>query len=188
MATQTTLLSFDQFMDLPDQEGVLRELDEGALIEMANPSFGHGQVIVELAALLRNFLDQSGLEFRTSTNTGFHLGPDTVRAPDLCLVRASRLEAMPVRRGARVGAPDLAVEVVSPSETALDLRRKVEQYLHAGAVAVWELYVDARLVLVYRRSGETLRLTSGQTLQEPELLPGLALPVDKIFAGVTISS
>lgn len=184
MATQTSLLTFEQFMDLPDQEGVRRELDEGALIEMPNPSFAHGSAVSELAHLLLTYRDQSGLEFVVSSNTGFRLAPDTVRAPDLCLLSTPRLQAMPVARGALVGAPDLAVEVVSPSETATDLNRKIEQYLRAGAAVVWAVYTDTQSIMVHRRDGEIRRLTASQTLQEPDLLPGLSIPVEKIFARV----
>ena len=182
MATQTSLLTFEQFMDLPDQEGVRRELDEGALIEMPNPSFAHGTAISDLTGLLFVYREQSGLDFVISNNTGFRLAPDTVRAPDLCLVYAPRLQAMRVERGALVSAPDLAVEVVSPSESATDLHRKIGQYLHAGATAVWALYTDTRPVMAHRRNGDIRELTAPQSLQEPDLLPGLSIPVEKIFA------
>jgi len=181
MATQTTLVTFDQFMDLPEQEGVRLELDEGIVIEMAQPSFSHGAIQVAIAASLDTYLAETGADFALSQNTGFRLAPDTVRAPDVCLVRTSSLEAMTVVRGAQVGAPDLAVEVVSPSDTARDLNRRVEQYLKAGATAVWVFYNETQTVIVYRRSGETHRLTEEQFLEEPSLLPGLRISLEKVF-------
>ncbi len=171
-------------MDLPDQESVRRELDEGMLILDANPIFGHGATTLELAALLLAHRDQWGLDFVISTNTGFRLAPDTVRAPDLCLIHTTRLQAMRVERGVLVGAPDLAVEVVSPSESATDLHRKAGQYLPAGATAVWALYTDTRSIMAHRRNGDIRELTAPQALQEPDLLPGLSLPIEKIFARV----
>jgi len=182
VATQVSLLTFDQFLDLPEQEGVRRELDERVLVEMGHPSFAHGAAITRLSYLLLVHRQQSGRGFAVSTNTPFRLAPDIVRAPDLCLVETARLQAMPIERGVLVGAPDLAVEVVSPSESAIDLNRKMEQYLQAGATAAWALYTDSRLIMVYRRKGETWRLTSSQTLHEPDLLPGLSLSVEEIFA------
>ncbi len=179
--TEVALLTFEQFMDLPDQEGVGRELDEGVLIEMPNPSFAHGAIVARINRWLGNHIDESGAEFEVSGNTDFRLAPDTVRAPDVCLVRRSALEKMPVERGVLVGCPDLAVEVVSPSETATDLNRKVEQYLRHGATAVWVAYQSTRQVMVFRRNGETRRLGIGQVIEEPELLPGLRIPVEKIF-------
>ena len=175
-------------MDLPEPEGLRLELDEGVLIEMPNPTFAHGAEITQLSHVLWNFLDQSGLDFQISTNTGFRLAPNVVRAPDLCLVRTSRLATMPVQRGALAGAPDFAVEIVSDSETAVRLNRKIRQYLNAGATAVWAFYLETRSILVYRRSGEIRQLLASDTLTEPDLLPGLSILVDKIFSpSVTIS-
>ena len=147
---------------------------------MPNPSFVHGSAITTVAYRVQTQIELAGLDLQMSTNVAFRLGPDTVRAPDLCLVRTGKLQAMAVERGVLLGGPDLAVEVVSPSETALDLNRKIEQYLAAGAVAVWVLYTDSRTMMVYRHNGEVWRLSGAQILQEPELLPGLALPIDKI--------
>ena len=184
MATTQTLLTHEQFADLPDQEGVfLRELDEGVVIEMPQPSFVHGQAQGKVFA----FLDTcSATAYLVSIHAGFQLAADIVRCPDVCFVRRASFEAMErVRGGAYRGAPDLAVEVVSPSDTALDVNRKVEQYLRAGATSVWVLYPDTRHVMVYRRSGETLRAAAGQAFQEPELLPGVSIPVDDFFAGIS---
>jgi len=182
MATQT-LVSFEQFAEIPEKEGVLyTELDEGVVIEMAHPSFAHGGVQGNVFAFLKT---HAGSDFLISQNAGFVLAPDVVRAPDVCLVRRAALEAMErVKGGSHRGAPDLAVEVVSESETARDLDRKVQQYLRSGATAVWALYPDTRYVTIYRRSGETLRVGPGQSFQEPELLPGVSIPVDDFFAGI----
>ena len=181
MATQT-LMTYDQYMDLPDQEGVIRELDEGRVIEMAHASFLHGAIQAMITHLLRSYLEETGADFAISQNTGFLLAPDIERAPDVCALRRSSHEAMETVRGALRGCPDLAVEVISDSDTASDIDRKVVQYLRAGATAVWVFYPETRNVLVRRRSGETRLLNSGQILEEPDLFPGLKIPVDRIFS------
>jgi len=185
MATQT-LFTLDQFLDLPDQEGVRRELDEGQLIEeMGFTSPEHGIIQSRLLQRILNWTDQTGAPFIVACNVGFALGPDTARVPDVFAVRKSAIAAMErVKGGARRGAPDLAVEVVSATNTAEDLERKIDQYLNAGAAAVWVFYPKTRHVMVHRRSGETLRLASGQTIEEPDLLPGLAIPVNDVFANL----
>ncbi|MBI3666324.1 MAG: Uma2 family endonuclease [Acidobacteria bacterium] len=183
MATQT-LVTFDQFMDLPEQEGVDRELDEGRVIEMPHPSFLHGAIQGRVFHFFTVYLERTGADFHASLNTGFRLGPETVRAPDVCLVRRSSYAAMEAVKGALLGFPDLAVEIVSPSDTAADMDRKIEQYLRAGAAAVWVFYPETRHVMIRRRSGETRIVTSGQTLEEPELLPGLSILVDHVFSGI----
>lgn len=75
-------------------------------------------------------------------------------------------------RGTTHGVPDLAVEVVSESETAVDLDRKVQQYLKAGTAAVWAVYTETRHIMGYRRFREARMVVLGQRLEEPELLPG----------------
>ena len=183
MATTQTLLTFEEFAALPEQEGVFRELDEGVLIETPSPSPTHGRVQANTAALLLGWLRQSGADFQLSLNSGFLLRPDTERAPDVWLLRGSVYRNMEFQRGALHGAPDLAVEVVSPSNSAVDLDRKVVQYLRAGGHAVWLLYSETRHVIAHR-SGEIRKYESGAILEEPELLPGLAIPVDELFAGI----
>ena len=182
MATGT-LLTFDQFMDLPDLEGGVRELDEGRVIE-SKTDFSHGTVQGIASSQLLDYLHRTSADFRLSVNAGFLLAPGTLRAPDVCVVRKSCYEAMEVVRDVLVGAPDLAVEVVSPGDTAVDIDRKVAQYLQAGATAVWVFYPETRHVMIYRRSGETRMVSSGQTFDDPELLPGFSVPVDEFFAGV----
>ncbi len=184
MATQT-LTTFDEFLALPEQEGVVRELDEGVVIEMPGASLPHGVVQVTAGRLLESHVIQTGAQFHVSANTPFRLAPDTVRIPDVCLVRISSYRAMDMVRGVPRGAPDLAVEVVSPNDNAADLDRKVEQFLLAGTTAVWVLYSATRHVLIHRRSGEIRKYSSGQTIEEPELLPGLAIAVEELFHGVT---
>jgi Uma2 family endonuclease len=87
-------------------------------------------------------------------------------------------------RGTLRGAPELAVEIVSRHEDATDLDLKIRQYPNAGGAAVWAVYPRTRHVLVYRRSGEARDVAAGQVLEEPELLPGLRIPVEDLFAGL----
>ncbi len=96
--------------------------------------------------------------------------------PDVSVVHRSRLSG-----DVRVfqGAPDLAIEVVSPSDTAKHLERKVDAYLQGGAKSVWIVYPDARSVTVYR--AEAIRkLRADQTIEDP-LLPGFSSPVSAFF-------
>ncbi len=185
MATQTqTLVTFEEYAQLPEQEGVWRELDEGVLVEMALPSIEHGTVQGNTFSSLKQAVGQIGADVVLSQHTGFRLTENTDRAPDVCLVRRTRLATMGVVWGSHVGAPDLAVEVVSPSETAVAVDRKIRQYLHAGAISVWVIYLETRHVVVYRLSGRIDGYGPGQAIEEPELLPGAAIPVDELFAGI----
>jgi Uma2 family endonuclease len=179
MAT-TTLLTFEQYLDLPDVEGVRRELDEGQVVEIARASALHGAIQGRVFHFLTVWQTQTGAAFHILQSTEFRLGPETSRAPDVSLVRKSTFAAMEKVRGVYVGVPELAVEVVSENDTAGDVGRKIKQYLEAGATAVWVFYPQTRHVTVHRRSG----VTAPQVLEEPDLLPGLRIPVEAIFAGL----
>ncbi len=179
MAT-TTLVTFDQYLDLPEVDGARRELDEGRVIEMAHASALHGAVQGRVFHFATVWQSQTGADFYIFQDTEFRLGPDTSRAPDVCLVRKSAFPAMKKVRGVYAGVPDLAVEVLSENDPTGDVDRKIRQYLNAGTTAVWAFHLEPRHVIVYRPSG----ITAPQVLEEPELLPGLRIPVDAIFAGL----
>jgi Uma2 family endonuclease len=89
---------------------------------------------------------------------------------------------MEVFRGARRGAPDLAIEIVSPNDTADQVERKIDQYLAAGTAAVALLYRETRHVRVCRPSGEARRLGAEEWIELPELAPDLKIPVAAFFA------
>ncbi len=182
MATQT-LLTVEKFLELPDQEGVIRELDEGRIIEMSAPSFPHAVIVARITHLLMVFTEKTGSEFIVAVGSGFALAADTMRIPDVFLIRKPAARDAPVIRGGALAvAPDLAVEVVSPSDSASDLDRKGHQYLAAGAPLVWVIYPVTKTIMVYRKSGERQEFAVGQQVSDRELLPGLSIPVDRVFA------
>ncbi len=183
MAAQT-LISVEEFLDLPAREGARLELTEGRIIEMPSPSPLHCAMQSRLSHRLETWIERTGADFYAFTNLGFVLETATARVPDVSLVRKSSFASMTRVRGALRGAPDLAVEIVSEHEPAEDLDLKIRQYLNAGAAAVWTIYPKTRHVLAYRRSGETRDAGPAQALEEPDLLPGLRIPVDDLFAGL----
>jgi Uma2 family endonuclease len=102
-------------------------------------------------------------------------------APDLSVLRNERLT--PVNKDLPLGAPDLAIEVVS-SETAARLRTKIRLYLRNGSKAVWVVYPEERLIEVHRAIGQVTILESDQILEAHGALRGFSIPVSKIFAGL----
>lgn len=84
-------------------------------------------------------------------------------------------------RGAIKGAPELAVEIISPSESAEDVDEKVELYLAAGSKTVWVVWPNTRHVLIHYANGEVRKAGLGGFLDAPEVLPGAKIPVDSIF-------
>ncbi len=176
MATKTSF-SIAEFERLPD-DGMRHELDEGELITMPPAGFEHGDTSVSIITVLATFVKQHGLGKVLSTDTGFVLGEETVRAPDAAFVRKERLVRT---KGFFRGAPDLAVEVFSPSDSVPQLMRKVRQYLDAGTHTVWVFYPETRQVHMFESGKKDRILERDDTLEAPELLPGFSVKVDSLF-------
>ncbi len=183
MATQT-LLTAEQFLELPEEEGIIRELDEGRLVEMAPPNLTHGIMVSRVSTLLTRHVEKKGAGFWVVSGPGFQLATEILRIPDAFLIRKSAADSMDTSRGWYEGVPDLVVEVVSPSDKASDLDRRVHQYLSAGASALWVFYPETRHVMVFHQNGRRLDLREGQDLTLPDLLPELRIEVSRIFEGL----
>jgi Uma2 family endonuclease len=159
------------------------ELIQGELIKMSPVGFEHGSIVTNVSLALGGFVKQHGLGRVAGSETGFRISrdPDTVRAPDVAFVRAQRVPPEPVR-GYFEGAPDLAVEILSPHDRATDVLDKVHQWLRAGCQVVWVVDPEKRTVTVYEAPDRAMMLARGDELSGGELLPGLRLPVVEVFA------
>ena len=177
MATKT-LLTLEQFERLPDDD-VRHELDEGELLTLSPALRRHGRLQVTISSLLDAFVRANSLG-EIVVEVGFVLSrhPATVRAPDIAFIRSGR---PPTATRFEDGPPDLAVEIVSPSDTASDMIRKVNQYLRAGARAVWVVYPEVKQVHVFEPAGAIRVLEADQILSAPGLLPGFSVPVRVLF-------
>lgn len=151
---------------------------------MMNPcGFRHGRIASRIGARLHVFVEEHSCGTVTGAETGFQIScdPDTVRAPDAGFVRTERLPDIEPD-GFFQGAPDLAVEVLSPSDRVGDVNAKVQDWLQGGCELVWVVDPQNRTVSVYRRDGEIFLLSDSDMLDGANLLPGLTLPVAEIFA------
>ena len=119
----------------------------------------------------------------TTAEAGFQLAhdPDTVRAPDVAFVRAERFPPGGVK-GFFQGAPDIAVEVVSPSDRASEVAAKVRDWLQAGCSMVWVVDPENRTVTVHRSRKDITVLTEADMLTGGDVLPEFSMPVLTIFA------
>jgi len=144
----------------------------------------HGRVAINIGAALRDFVKQHSLGVVWGAETGFLIeqDPDTVRAPDVAFVRRNRMPDPMPTEGFFPGTPDLAVEVLSPSDRASEVFDKVEQWLDSGAIAVWVLDPVRKTVAVYNRTSPVTTLGLSDTLSDETLLPAFNLPVAEIFA------
>jgi Uma2 family endonuclease len=180
---QTQLLTAEEFAQLPQPEdGSQQELINGVVITMPPPSFYHGQVCSKIDRKIGNYIDSNQLGYITSNDSGVILkrGPDTVRGPDLAYWSRERMPEPP-RSGYPEIAPDLVVEVLSPSDVFPQILRKVQQYLRAGTREVWVVVPEDQSVTVCRPGQEQVILSNGETLSGGDLLPGFSCPIAELF-------
>ncbi len=179
----SALTSLERFLALPPDETVIRELDEGRILELPPPLMIHSIVVTRLGAVLSAIFGPTS-DCWVAEGSGFRVGRETMRIPDVLVIRKSALESMERFHGWYEGAPDLAIEVVSPGNKARDLDRKVQQFLHGGSVAVWIVYPDTRHVVVHRNDGSITNYPAGSEIGEPAVLVSAKVAVDDIFAGL----
>jgi Uma2 family endonuclease len=180
LATKT-LLTIEQFDQLPMREGILYELNEGEVVTMTEPMPRHNRIRDLIARLMGNFVEEQKLG-TVFLETGFQLTPETVRIPDVSFVPADRMREIDLDKRFQ-GAPALAIEVVPPSDLAEVLKQKVKQYLDAGANSVWVFYPKSREVEIFRARGEALVRREHETIEDADLLPGFSLDLKSVFLG-----
>lgn len=183
MAETRTLLTAEEFAELSaNQEAARYELVKGELVEMPPVGEMGSGTATELALRLGPHVRQHTLG-RVFVELGFCLEcrPDTVRAPDVSFVKAERLPDR-LRPGFFPGAPDLAIEVVSPNDKVTDLDSKIKGYLEHGTLRVWVVSPGTQTVVVYRADGTAHRYTSNDVLVDEEILPGFSLPLAELFS------
>jgi Uma2 family endonuclease len=183
MSTATQLLTADDLWNMPDHGGH-RELVKGELVEMAPAGSEHGSVGMNLAATLTVFVRSRGLGVVMAAETGFIISrnPDTVRAPDIAFIMKQNIPASGVPVNYWPGAPDLAVEVISPWDKNYEVDEKVEDFLAAGTMLIWVVNPRRRRVTVYRPGVPEQILTEADTLDGLDVVPGFRCPVKDIFA------
>ena len=186
MTQQKTLLTAEQFYEFCCQNDGRYELVDGKVVELAPANEEHGEVASNINGAFHNYSRQNPVG-RASVETGFRLrsNPDTVRGPDVSFSLSRRPGGRPRSNVFPSIAPDIAVEVISPSNTAAQVRRKVAEYLAAGSKRVWVVRSttrrNPRCVTVHRDDGTTVTYTGDDVITDEELLPGFSLPLSDIF-------
>jgi len=165
------------------EDGLKHELQAGMLVSEPLPGFRHGWVATNIGTLLREHVRRNGQGVVIIHDTAFVLArdPDTVRGPDVAFVSSGRLAALADPVKAFPGAPDLAVEVRSPSETPVSLHAKVADYLAAGTRLVWIVDPERESVTVYRSLLSPRVLTRDHDLDGEDVVPGFRAAVAEIF-------
>jgi Uma2 family endonuclease len=177
----TSLVNAEQLLQMPENRW--HELVAGELTPMTPPSSLHAAVVSLLDGILGHHVRKHKLGVVLAGDPGFLLArdPDTVLAPDIAFIRADRIAVQPLGEGYWPGAPDLAVEVLSPANAPKEAHDKALAWLHAGALLVWVVDPAPRTVTVYRSATDIQPLTQGAELDAPSLLPGFHCPITDLF-------
>ena len=178
--TGSALMTWEQFEELPDGDGCHRELLEGELQVLPPAKLGHSRVAARAFIALVPLRERGLGEVLAEAGFKLPTTPTTWLQPDVSFVRKKR-QLTADETGYQLGAPDLAVEVISPSESAADVQRKVQLYLAAGCHAVWAIYSQTKKVVVSLPDGTAHTRGLGDVLEAPFLDPGWRLPVAKLF-------
>lgn len=182
MSTTVQLVTADELFLMP-RDGFRRELVKGELRKLSPAGFEHGAIVVNMTLLLGQHVKANSLGVCCGAETGFKIAsdPDTVRAPDLAFVNRGRIPESGITKKFWQGAPDLAVEVLSPGDTVYEVEEKVQQWLGAGTKAVWVLNPNRRGVSVYRSMTDVTVLTESDELEGGDVVPGFRCKVADFF-------
>lgn len=185
MRVQERLYTNEEFWEFqfrPENENKNFELIHGVLCEMPSPSPLHGWIAAEILYRLRAYLKDHAIGDAFGDGNDFILAPGLIYKPDAAFVSKARLPKLPRQFEF---APDLAVEVASPSNSPSEILEKVENYLRYGGQEVWVIYPEDRVLCVYRSATDgslnLRKLTPSDTLEGGALLPGFALKVEELF-------
>jgi Uma2 family endonuclease len=178
-----THFTADELLLLPMGKGKTYELVLGELREMSPGGWRHGNVISNLHGRLFSFVNQHKLGMMFGAETGFKLtsNPDTVRAPDVAFIATKNIPKQLPDRGFWPGAPDLAVEVVSPGDTSGEVDETIDAWLEAGCQTVWVVNPKRETVTVYLSRTNVDVRTAGDTLNGDPVVPGFSCQVSDLF-------
>src|SRR5436190_13540295 len=181
--TQTQLMTAEELWRMPE-DGKRYQLVRGELRAMSPPSIRHARLCMRFSRPLDEFVEKRSLGRVYVGDPGFMLArkPDIVLAPDVALIRADRLPTGPEPAGYWEGAPDLAVEVVSPNDTVYQVEEKVEDWLSLACAMVVVVSDKRRTVTVYRPGRSPRILRGDESFDGEDIIPGFRLPLTEIFA------
>ena len=183
MATTTTLMTAAELLAMPDDGFHRYELVKGELITMPPAGGEHGAIGSRADRRIGTFVEQNDLGEVFNSDTGFIIStdPDTIRAPDVSFLRKESIPADGIPKGFIPGAPDLAIEVISPSDSYTEVAEKVAQLLEAGTQLVVLIDPRTRTIALHHHDGAIDRLTEADTLTFGDALPGFECAVAELF-------
>ena len=182
MSTTLQHVTAEELFMMP-KDGFRYELVKGELRKISPAGSEHGAIIVNITVLLGQHVKSKKLGVCFGAETGFKIAsdPDTVRAPDVAFVSRERVPEGGIPKKFWPGAPDLAVEVISPGDTVDEVEEKVEDWLATGTRAVWVVSPKRRGVTVYRSMTDVTRLSEKDDLDGGDVVPGFRCKAAEFF-------
>ena len=183
MVTKKDWVTAQQLAEMPD-DGYRYELVRGEIRKMPPSSEEHGLVSANVAGDLIPYVRLNGLGRVVIGETGYLLesNPDHVRAPDVSFIRQERVSPPGQRRSFVQGAPDLAIEVLSPSNRSGQMAEKVADYLATGCRMVIVIDPEQRTATVHIPGQEPQVLSEADSMDGGDVVPGWQMPVGEIFS------
>ena len=167
----------EDLMRLP-QDGRKWELVDGRLKEAAT-SIKHDQIVIWLGRRLGPYADDYGI--LTASQAGYRMSNLNVRCPDFGFTRYDRFPGGEAPDGFAEFAPDLAVEIISPSEEPAEMSRKVGEYFASGAKQVWQMFPETQTLKVFRSPSDVTTFQTEDEIDLEDLLPGFRSLVSELF-------
>ena len=187
MVVEQQYISADKFLDLmhlPEYADRVVELVEGVIVDMPFPNPVHAAILANLTYVVTAFAKDSDIGEPLAGDVPFVLkrsphGRDTLRGVDIAFIARERMPTPMPNRPFEI-PPDLAIEIVSPSNTAIDIENKTQQLLEAGTKLIWIVYPDLRSISVRTQDSAT-SLKASDNLSGGDVLPGFEIRVADIF-------
>ena len=181
IASEKTIWTDEAFMALPDT-GDRYEIVNGELVNTGNSGMAHGDFCAFLAGNLAIYVRAKKLGSVCDSSTAFKVKLGNKRSPDICFVAKERLKGLKkLPKGFFDGAPDLAIEVISPSNTFEEIHGKLVEYFESGCRLAWVINPDEESVLVYRKPQPEKLLKMTDSLDGEEIVPGFSLAIAELF-------
>ena len=181
IASEQKIWTDEEFMALPEDGRY--ELVNGELVNMGNSGMEHGEIGSFLGGSLSLYVRSHKLGAVCDSSTAFAMKTGNKRSPDVSFIAKERLQGVKrLPKGYFQGSPDLAVEILSPSNTVEEIHDKIVEFFDNGTRLVWVIHPDEQYVLVYHSPSPDLLLRLEDLLDGEKVVPGFSLAVAELFA------
>jgi len=167
------------------EDGYIHEVVNGELVMSPKNNFYHGDICSELLTAMRLFVKKNRLGAILDSSTGFWMKNQNCRAADISFVSRARLQALGFKRSASTffpGAPDLAVEILSPNSTRTEMDERLRDFFASGTRVAWLIDPEAERAEICHSLTRRELVGSGGFLEGEDLLPGFRYPIAELFA------